>query len=186
MRVAQAARRLRAFCTDGRAAFVFASARARTSTDAGFAAIVISSPVAGLRPWRAFVAGFTRTVSWTRLPILTFSALPTSSRMTSSRAWIAVFASVRVIPARSATASASWVWVSATCVPLLVIGFRAAIEVGPADTTGCSDGCERTAGAILGRPRPHEQRTCHPVGVEDTIRTKRLVVAITGASGAIY
>jgi flavin prenyltransferase len=27
---------------------------------------------------------------------------------------------------------------------------------------------------------------CHPVPVEDTIRTKRLIVAITGASGAAY
>ena len=45
-----APRRFLAFCTDGSAAFVFASARARTSTEAGFAAIVISSPVAGLRP----------------------------------------------------------------------------------------------------------------------------------------
>ena len=52
-----------AFCTDGSAAFVFASGRARTTTDAGFAAIVISSPVAGLRPWRALVAGLSLTVS---------------------------------------------------------------------------------------------------------------------------
>ena len=58
-----AASRRRAFCTDGSAAFAFASGRARTSTLAGVAAIVISSPVAGLRPVRFLVAGLTRTVS---------------------------------------------------------------------------------------------------------------------------
>jgi hypothetical protein len=57
--------RRRAFCTDGKAAFALASGRARTSTLAGLAAIVISSPVAGLRPVRFLVAGLTRTVSWT-------------------------------------------------------------------------------------------------------------------------
>ncbi len=55
--------RRRAFCTDGSAAFAFASGRARTSTLAGLAAIVISSPVAGLRPVRFLLAGLTRTVS---------------------------------------------------------------------------------------------------------------------------
>ena len=58
-----AASRRRAFCTDGSAALAFASGRARTSTLAGLAAIVISSPVAGLRPGRFLVAGLTRTVS---------------------------------------------------------------------------------------------------------------------------
>jgi hypothetical protein len=98
---------LLAFASDGSAAFAFASARARTSTDAGFAAIVISSPVAGLRPCRALVAGLRRTVSWTRLPIFTFWAFPISLRMTSSRAVSTFFASLREIPACSATASAS-------------------------------------------------------------------------------
>src|SRR6516164_11083773 len=63
-----AASRRRAFCTDGSAAFAFASGRARTSTLAGLAAIVIASPVAGLRPARFLVAGLTRTVSWTSPP----------------------------------------------------------------------------------------------------------------------
>jgi hypothetical protein len=63
-RLAQAASRRRAFCTDGSAPFARASGRARKSTLAGFAAIVISSPVAGLRPWRAFCAGLTRTVNF--------------------------------------------------------------------------------------------------------------------------
>jgi hypothetical protein len=45
-----------------------------TVTEAGFGEIVISSPVAGFRPLRAFVASFTRTVSWTTPPIFTFSA----------------------------------------------------------------------------------------------------------------
>ena len=52
--------RRRAFCTDGSAVLAFASGRARRSTLAGLAAIVISSPVAGLRPWRFFWAGLTR------------------------------------------------------------------------------------------------------------------------------
>ena len=52
-----AASRRRAFCTDGSAALAFASGRARTSTLAGLAAIVISAPVAGLRPVRCLVAG---------------------------------------------------------------------------------------------------------------------------------
>src|SRR5205807_6747691 len=47
------ASRRRAFCTEGSASLTFASGRARTSTLAGLAAIVISSPVAGLRPCRA-------------------------------------------------------------------------------------------------------------------------------------
>src|SRR4051795_6706996 len=76
--------------------------------------MVISSPVAGLRPCRSFVAGFTRTLSWTRLPIFTFSALPISERTTSSSAWSADLASARERPLRSATASASCVWVRAT------------------------------------------------------------------------
>jgi hypothetical protein len=63
-----AASRRRAFGTDGSAALAFASGRARTSTLAGLAAIVISSPVAGLRPVRFFVAGLTRTVNWTSPP----------------------------------------------------------------------------------------------------------------------
>jgi hypothetical protein len=63
-RLAQAASRRRAFCTDGSAPFARASGRARKSTLAGLAAIVISSPVAGLRPWRAFCAGLTRTVNF--------------------------------------------------------------------------------------------------------------------------
>ena len=58
-----AANRRRAFCTDGSAALALANGRARTSTLAGLAAIVISSPVAGLRPVRFLVAGLTRTVS---------------------------------------------------------------------------------------------------------------------------
>jgi hypothetical protein len=48
-----------------------ANGRARTSTLAGFAAIVISSPVAGFRPGRFFCAGLTRTVSCTSPPIRT-------------------------------------------------------------------------------------------------------------------
>src|SRR3954469_6962281 len=80
--------------------------------DAGFAEIMISSPVAGLRPGRASVAGRTRTSSCTTPPILTFSALPISSRMTSSRAPSAFFASARERPAFSATASASCVCVN--------------------------------------------------------------------------
>jgi len=51
---AQAASRRRAFCTDGSAPFARATGRARKSTLAGLAAILISSPVAGLRPIRAF------------------------------------------------------------------------------------------------------------------------------------
>ena len=47
----------------GSAAFAFASGRALSATEAGFAEIVISSPVAGLRPWRGFVASLTRTTS---------------------------------------------------------------------------------------------------------------------------
>jgi len=70
-----AARRRRAFCTDASAVFAIASGRARRSTLAGLAAIVISSPVAGLRPWRFFCAGLTRTVSCTSPPIRTFSAI---------------------------------------------------------------------------------------------------------------
>ena len=50
----QGAKRRRAFCTDGNAAFAFANGRARRSTLAGLAAISISSPVAGLRPVRFF------------------------------------------------------------------------------------------------------------------------------------
>ena len=96
-----------AFCTDGSAAFVFASGRARTTTEAGFAAIVISSPVAGLRPLRAFVAALSLTVSWTMLPTFTFSAFAISSSTTSSSAVSARLASARVRSARSATASAS-------------------------------------------------------------------------------
>src|SRR3954468_11746368 len=96
----------------GAACFAFASGRALTATDAGFAEIVISSPVAGFRPGRSAVAGRTRTSSWTTPPILTFSALPISSMMTSSRAVIAFFASARDRPAFSATASASCVCVS--------------------------------------------------------------------------
>ncbi len=49
-----AARRRRAFCTEGSAAFALANGRALRSTLAGLAAISISSPVAGLRPWRFF------------------------------------------------------------------------------------------------------------------------------------
>ena len=56
MRAAQAASRRQAFWTEGSAAFALVSGRARTSTLAGLAAIVISSPVAGLRPWRLYVA----------------------------------------------------------------------------------------------------------------------------------
>jgi hypothetical protein len=67
-----AASRRRAFCTDGSAPFARANGRARTSTLAGLAAIVIASPVAGLRPGRFFCAGFTRTVSCTSPPIRTF------------------------------------------------------------------------------------------------------------------
>lgn len=52
--VAQAASRRLAFCTDGNAPFAFASGRARRSTLAGLAAMSISSPVAGLRPFRFF------------------------------------------------------------------------------------------------------------------------------------
>jgi hypothetical protein len=59
----QAASRRRAFCTDGSADFARAKGRARRSTLAGFAAISISSPVAGFRPFRFFVAGLIRTVS---------------------------------------------------------------------------------------------------------------------------
>jgi len=69
-----------AFCTDGTAALAFASGRARTSTLAGLAAIVISSPLAGLRPVRFLVVGLTRTVSWTSPPRRSFCALPSSSR----------------------------------------------------------------------------------------------------------
>src|SRR4029453_8721150 len=71
-----AARRRRAAATDGSAAFAFAKGRALTVTEAGFGPIVISSPVAGLRPLRAFVASLTRTVSCTTPPIFTFSASP--------------------------------------------------------------------------------------------------------------
>jgi hypothetical protein len=71
-----AASRRRAFCTDGSAPFARANTRARTSTLAGLAAIVISSPVAGLRPGRFFCAGLTLTVSCTSPPIRTFCAFP--------------------------------------------------------------------------------------------------------------
>jgi hypothetical protein len=43
--------------TDGSAAFALTSGRARKSTLAGFAAIVISSPVAGLRPFALLRGG---------------------------------------------------------------------------------------------------------------------------------
>lgn len=46
----QRARLRRAFCTFGSAVFVLARALARKTTDAGLAAIVISSPVAGFLP----------------------------------------------------------------------------------------------------------------------------------------
>src|ERR1700727_3182469 len=62
---APAARRRRAFCTERSAALALANGRERRSTVAGFLAIVISSPVAGLRPLRAFCAGLTRTVNCT-------------------------------------------------------------------------------------------------------------------------
>jgi len=86
-----------------------ASTRARTSTEAGLGPIVITSPVAGFRPSRAFVGGFTRTVSWTRLPIFTFSALPISPRTTSSSASMASLACALESPDRSAIAAVSWV-----------------------------------------------------------------------------
>jgi hypothetical protein len=82
----EAASRRRAFCTDGSAALAFAGGRALTSTLAGLAAIVISSPVAGLRPARFLVAGLTRTVSWTSPPSRIFCALPSSSSTIWSRA----------------------------------------------------------------------------------------------------
>jgi DNA-binding transcriptional ArsR family regulator len=57
----QAASRRRAFCTLGSAALAFASGRARTSTLAGLRAIVIFSPVAGLRPVTDGRAGLRNT-----------------------------------------------------------------------------------------------------------------------------
>ena len=69
IRWVQAASQRRAFCTAGSAAFARANGRARTSTLAGWATIVISSPVAGARPVRALRAGLTPTVNWTRPPI---------------------------------------------------------------------------------------------------------------------
>src|SRR5581483_4858551 len=71
-----------AFWIEGAAAFALASGRALTVTDAGLAAIVISSPVAGFRPGRAFVAARTRTSSCTTAPILTFSAAESCSSTT--------------------------------------------------------------------------------------------------------
>jgi hypothetical protein len=50
------------------------------------AAIVVASPVAGLRPERVFCAGLTRTVSCTSPPIRTFCAFESSSRATASSA----------------------------------------------------------------------------------------------------
>ena len=64
--------------------------------------------VAGLRPLRAFCAGFTRTVSCTRPPIRTFCALPSCSSTISSSTPSRRFASARLISAWSATALASW------------------------------------------------------------------------------
>src|SRR5450755_4581320 len=113
----QAASRRRAFCTDGSPALALASGRARTSTLAGLAAIVICSPVAGFRPWRFFCAGLTRTVSWTRPPTRTFCALPSSSRPISSSAPRIRLAPALGISARSATAAASCVWVSGNGTP---------------------------------------------------------------------
>ena len=66
IRWVQAASQRRAFCTAGSAAFGRANVRARTSTLAGWATIVISSPVAGARPVRALRAGLTPTVNWNR------------------------------------------------------------------------------------------------------------------------
>ena len=113
----QAASRRRAFWTVGSAALAFASGRARRSTPAGLAGIVISSPVAGFRPLRAFCAGLTRTVSCTRPPIRTFWAFPSSSSTTYSSTPSTRFASVRLISARSATALASCVWVNGNGTP---------------------------------------------------------------------
>jgi hypothetical protein len=76
----QAASLRRAFWMDGSASLAPLSGRARTSTLAGFALIVIASPVAGLRPLWAFDAGFSFTVSWTSLPICTFSASASCSQ----------------------------------------------------------------------------------------------------------
>ena len=103
----QAASFLLAFWTDGAAAFARANGRAFTVTAAGFAAIVISSPVAGLRPGRDLVAGRTRTSSCTTAPIFTFSAAEICSSTTSSSAARIRLASAREVPARLATSSTS-------------------------------------------------------------------------------
>ena len=66
IRWVQAASQRRASCTAGSAAFARANGRARTSTLAGWATIVINSPVAAARPVRALRAGLTPTVNWTR------------------------------------------------------------------------------------------------------------------------
>src|SRR3954452_21608223 len=97
--------------------------------------MVISSPVAGLRPCRSCVAGRRRASTCTIPPIFTFSALPICSITTSSSAVIAFFASARESPAFSATASASWVCVSA-------------IQPPPGQFRAKSKQMGRTAGAV--------------------------------------
>ena len=94
--------------------------RARTSTLAGFAAIVISSPVAGLRPVRFLVAGLTRTVNCTTPPILTFSAFPSCSSTIVSSASTARLASALLSSALSATAVTNWACVNGTALLLRV------------------------------------------------------------------
>ena len=64
-----------------------------------------------------FCAGLTRTVSCTRPPIRTFCAFESSSSTISSSTPSTRFASARLISARSATALASWVWVSGNGAP---------------------------------------------------------------------
>ena len=69
MRWVQAPSRRRAFYAAGSAPSARASGRARTSTLARWATIVICSPVAGSRPVRALRAGLTRPDNWTRPPM---------------------------------------------------------------------------------------------------------------------
>src|SRR5450755_5091323 len=173
-RSGQAASRRRAFCTDGSALFARASGRARTSTLAGLAAIVISSPLAGLRPWRFFCAGLTRTVTCTSPPIRTFCALPSSSRTTASSASRTRLASALANSARSATAASSCGWVSAMASPSLsresaIIGRYSNVRIGRAGHSGyralprLRRACRDLGSGALGfsgmgfRPRAHLQ-----------------------------
>ena len=105
------------FLTDGSATFASAGSRARRSTLAGLAAIVISSPVAGFRPIARLLR---RLDSDGQLPetaephLFRVSELPEDDLLGAHRA---AGSPRSLIPARSATAVSSCVWVSSEGTP---------------------------------------------------------------------